>query len=170
MTDPSAGSTDSSIRLVRLIVSASWYLTWVTIAIRLIMLAAGLVHGEEETESIVLGALAWSDAIPFVSSLIALWILYHLRCFFRLVAQGSPFAPEIPRRTRSIGYAIIAWSPLTGLASAWLHYLDALPGPHGFVGFRGWSAELIFIGLVILVLARVFEVGVGMQEEQNLTV
>jgi hypothetical protein len=38
------------------------------------------------------------------------------------------------------------------------------------VGFRGWSAELIFIGLVILVLARVFEVGVGMQEEQNLTV
>ena len=169
MTDPSAGSTDSSIRLVRLIVSASWYLTWVTIAIRLIMLAAGLVHGEEESESIVLGALAWSDAIPFVSSLITLWILYHLRCFFRLVAQGSPFAPEIPRRTRSIGYAIIAWSPLTALASIWLHYLDALPGPHLIVG-GGWSAELIFIGLVILVLARVFEVGVGMQEEQNLTV
>jgi hypothetical protein len=167
MTDPSASSTDSSIRLVRFIVSAWWYLTWVTIAIRLIMLAAGLVRGEEESESIVLGALAWSDAIPFVSILITLWILYHLRCFFRLVAQGTPFAPEIPRRTRSIGYAIIA---LTGLASAWLHYLDALPGPHGFVGFRGWSAELIFIGLVILVLARVFEVGVGMQEEQNLTV
>ena len=158
MTDPSAGSTDSSIRLVRFIVSAYWYLTWVTIAIRLIMLAAGLVRGEEESESIVLGALAWSDAIPFVSSLITLWILYHLRCFFRLVAQGHPFAPEIPRRTRSIGYAII-----------WLHYLDALPGPHLIVG-GGWSAELIFIGLVILVLARVFEVGVGMQEEQNLTV
>lgn len=173
-------STASSVRLVKFIINACWCITWASIVVHSAMITAGVGFKEGEfgssgglMDSIVFETPVWSDAIPLVSNLVVLWILYHLRCFFRVVAQENPFVSEIPKRTRLIAYSIIAWRPVTGLVSGLLRYMDSLPGPHFDLRLnfgRGSNSELIFIGLVILALAHIFDMGVRLQEEQNLTV
>ena len=51
-----------------------------------------------------------------------------------------------------------------GVVSAWFRFMDSLPGPHGYLGLQGSTVELIFVGLVILAIAHIFDVGVRLQE------
>ena len=89
------------------------------------------------------------------------------------IKQGKIFIPENPSRIRRIAYAIFLWAPIEILFYG--------------VMFRGFPVnmaplipisgmpirvflELIFFGLAILVIAEVFQRGVKLQQEQDLTV
>ena len=107
MEPPPTVSTAFSVRVVKFIINVFWYGTWIMLGLRLAVVATGVSSKGEESlsgflDSIAFETPAWSDALPIVSSLAVLWILHHLRCFFRVVAGGNPFvAPAPSERTTS---------------------------------------------------------------------
>jgi hypothetical protein len=109
--------------------------------------------------------------LPILAGLI--YGVYQLRQFFKNVNNGRPFDPDNPKRIRRIAYLIMAWGPFKGI----FLYLQALNVMKG-LSFTGGSTtprfdlhlEFIFLGLVILVIAQIMDIGVKLQREQDLTV
>ena len=106
-----------------------------------------------------------------VVSAIFLWIVWHLRKLIQAIKAGNPFSPENPGRIRKIGYAILLWAPVDKLI---FFLLFKLFGLHYLFLGSGISTrpflEMIFFGLVVLVIAEVFQRGVKLQQEQELTI
>jgi hypothetical protein len=124
-------------------------------------------------EATTLPGLSYSMVMPVILLFGLLWILYHLRELLRALTRVGPFAPENPGRIRRIGWALVAAGPVFGLfmflyGTIYVHFLD-IPGAqievpidvHPFV---------ILTGLIVLVISQVFEMGVRLQREQDLTV
>ena len=122
------------------------------------------------------------ENIPFLEFriiflLIALGIYifgsYHVRQFIKLVDLDQPFAPEIPKRLRFIGITLGIWGPFLGI-SGYLQgilTLESITNIPQHIRVEGdIHPEFIFIGLVLLVIAEIMNVGVKMQKEQSLTV
>lgn len=113
-------------------------------------------------------------------SLAALLIVRELRAILREVKSGRPFSAENPRRLRRIGWLVLALGPLEGGWTFWMasRFLDrlAIPGAtlsinpelHLFIGDFNFNS--ILLGLLILLIAQIFELGVRLQEEQDLTI
>ena len=102
-----------------------------------------------------------------------LWGLHHLRKFFRTVKDGHPFHPDNPRRIKFIGCLIAAWGPVSGI----IMYIQGkiVAGKISVPGIAqeihlDIGPEYIFLGLVIIVIARILEIGVNLQQEQELTI
>jgi hypothetical protein len=109
--------------------------------------------------------------LPIVMGMI--YGVYQLRCFFKNVKDGRPFDPDNPKRIRKIAYLIMAWGPVKGISL----YLQALNVLKGLSFTEGSTApnidihlEFIFLGLVILVIAQIMDIGVKLQREQELTI
>lgn len=105
--------------------------------------------------------------------ILALAWIWQLRMLLRRVRDGRPFARENPGRIRKVAFLMIAAAPLNSLWDWWLgksylHYVS-LPSP-SFVRTMLPYWEAIILGLIILLIAQVFDEGVKMQEEQELTV
>ena len=111
--------------------------------------------------------------IPAALALGMLWIVFQLRQFLRSVRKGTPFNRENPRILRRIGYAVAVAGPVVGI----LNYIYGKVLVH-FVDFPGATVDVpmnvypfvMFLGLVIVVIAQVFDYGVKLQTEQDLTV
>ena len=102
-----------------------------------------------------------------------LWIIYQLRKVFDTVRDGKPFVAENSTRLRRIGYLVTFGGPVFGIfnyiyAKVHIHLLD-IPNAHLAVD-KDVFPLAIFLGLVILVIARVFDIGVRLQHEQDLTI
>jgi hypothetical protein len=111
--------------------------------------------------------------IPLALAVGLLWVITQLRRFIGTVKRGTPFTPENPRTLRRIGYAVFAAGPVVGLlsyiyGSAYQHLVD-FPDAVVKVPFDA-HPFVMFLGLVILVIAQVFDYGVKLQAEQDLTV
>jgi hypothetical protein len=112
--------------------------------------------------------------MDFLPSMIAsLWIAYLLRGFFRAVRDGRPFDPGNPKRIRIIGFVIIANEIFQQISS---HLLSAHLVPllkttiTGLSTGREANMAMLFIGLIVIALAQVFELGGRIQREQELTI
>jgi len=111
--------------------------------------------------------------MPGFLILFYVWIVWQLRRVFRTVRSGRPFSPENPRRIRSIGWAVLVSGPLYGLMSfaygkAFIPLLE-IPDATVSADMSAFPVT-IFFGLIILVLAHVFELGARLKEDQDLTV
>lgn len=102
-----------------------------------------------------------------------LWIIFHLRKFLRTVKSGRPFDPDNSRRVKMIGWAVTAAGPVVGFlnyiyALDYLEYLDI----EGATIETDWGVYpyVIVLGLLILVIGQVLDVGSRLQREQDLTV
>jgi hypothetical protein len=122
------------------------------------------------------GIKSWTASIFFyltsiVVSVIFLWIVWYLRKLIRTIKEGNPFLPENPGRIRKIAYAILVWAPFELMTYGSMYRAFTIQShiPGGFIQLRP-SLEMIFLGLVILVIAEVFKQGVKLQQEQDLTV
>lgn len=102
-----------------------------------------------------------------------LWGLFQIRKFFNTVKKGEPFHKDNPGRIRWIGYLLLIGEPVAyifmqiqakilyfRLDEPTLRINDDLP-------FRGM---MIIIGLIIIVIAQIFDIGVKMKREQDLTI
>lgn len=95
-------------------------------------------------------------------------------CVFRLISlisRSEPFSPASPRYIRRIGYAVLG----LGFINATVNVISEFTWPGVLVSeavvrilYRGLSTLLLGFGF--LVIARVIEVGVRLQQDQNLTV
>jgi hypothetical protein len=106
-----------------------------------------------------------------------LWIVFHLRLLIRSVIEGKPFYKKNPMMIRKIAYAVLAWAVVDGL----FNYLKGT-----FIirttYYPGAGLDLIselifkiflefsFLGLGILVIAQIFDVGARLQKDQDLTI
>ena len=111
----------------------------------------------------------------FLPALIAAWLwgLKQLRLFFLSVKKGNPFDSENPKRLRKIAYLLMAGGPAAGIGlmiqSGFI--LDELSVPIGEVNLSvDLFLEYVVGGLIILVIAEVFDAAVRMKKEQDLTV
>jgi hypothetical protein len=96
------------------------------------------------------------------------WGIYRL---IALVSHGEPFSSASPRYIRKIGFAVLGLAVVNAVvdALAWLGWrMDFLS--RGFVWALCNLLSTALLGFGFLVIARVLEVGVRLQQDQNLTV
>ncbi len=110
--------------------------------------------------------------IPLLA--IGLLIIYQLRKILNTISSGNPFSSENSSRIRVIGYAVIAASILNALLSylvgLYFTTLIDLPGLELIVNIRLQDFAGVFVGVIIIILAEVFQHGARLQEEIDLTV
>lgn len=108
-----------------------------------------------------------------------LFIFYHIFRLIRLIARGDPFGPAAPRHIRDIAYAVFALAIVSAAstivsAPGFLEVSSTVSrwGLISEITFRALYKGLttVLLGFGFLVIAKVLEVGVKLQQDQNLTV
>ena len=115
--------------------------------------------------------LALLVVLPFL--FIALLIVRQLRLFLRSVKEGRSFERENPKRIRLIGYLVILFGIIDSIwglvwSFKYIHKIS-LPGASLSVNLD-FNLYYILLGLLILLIAQIFDAGVKMQEEHDLTI
>ena len=112
-------------------------------------------------------------ALSLLFYLAALWILALLRRILAATAGGRPFDPLNPGRLNTLGWVIIGSSAVAALlqflVSRWLlsrFEPSTIPLSPSIDIHQEW----IFVGLLVLVLAAIWNEAVRIAEEQSLTV
>jgi hypothetical protein len=183
---PSACRPSLLIRTLAILVNIMWVLGIIGAATQLIFTPFGFLRLiklrtlplDMMTNLFHFGLVSMAATIIlyFVSMLIwgiFLWIVWHLRKLMQTIKDGKPFLPENPGRIRKIAYAILLWAPIETLFYGVMFRGFAVNVgpmfPTGGMPVRIFL-ELVFFGLAVLVIAEVFERGVNLQQEQDLTV
>jgi hypothetical protein len=100
-------------------------------------------------------------------------VIHQLRKIFATLAAGDPFVRANATRLRLIGLVVIAFDigrAVLGLGqSLYLRSALSTSGVEIRIEF-GFTVEVIFLGLALLVIGEVFRIGAGMREDQALTV
>jgi len=122
-----------------------------------------------------LNALYLFTAIAEIGGIFGLYILLQLRALFASLVRGLPFSPENSGRIRKIGFAMIGWTAFNpillyfGGKAILAEYALNVPGIQlsPAIQLNGAGA---FIGLAMLVLARVLSEAARVHETQRLTI
>ncbi len=117
----------------------------------------------------------WTQLAAFPVSFLFLIVAFLLRKLVRTARDGKPFTFKNVRRVRLIGIIIMLYGPLVSLvyylvSFSYLKYLN-IPGANVSAGFNfSMSISFLLLGMLILVLAQVFDMGVRLQSDSDLTV
>lgn len=108
-----------------------------------------------------------------ISMVLALTIIFFLRRLFQAIASGKPFTKENAINVRCVGYLVAAAGPIWGIfksvqADYFMRQLD-IPGAR-LDSFLSLHPKMIFLGLVIIAIAHLFELAARIQREQDLTI
>lgn len=101
------------------------------------------------------------------------WILTLLRLVFQSLSKGQLFIPENARRIRWVGFTLIAGEIIrAAMVYFWSHYTSQHYTANGFhfIASLDFSGITIISGLIVLVIAEVFEEGIRLREDQSLTI
>ncbi len=117
----------------------------------------------------------WTQMAVVPVSFLYLIVAFLLRKIVRSARDGNPFTFDNVRRVRLIGILIMLYGPLLSLVYYFvsLSYLEYLriPGAEVSAGFNfGMTINMLLLGLLVLVLAQVFDTGVRLQTDNDLTV
>ncbi|HHT25861.1 MAG TPA: DUF2975 domain-containing protein [Firmicutes bacterium] len=103
----------------------------------------------------------------------SLYVIHQLKAVLGALCRNNPFAAENAEHMRNIGVAIIAWTVYQSIAYLIVGWYIArqiqIAGMTINPAFT-FDATLLFVGLVVLVLAQVFKVGIQLREDQELTI
>ena len=102
---------------------------------------------------------------------IIIWLLANIFRLIKAISKGEPFGPWNPRRVRKIAFAALALGSVVFLEKS-LQYLFVpfvlrKSFLYDLMGVPMWAA---FVGLTLLVIARVFEEGFKLRQDENLTI
>jgi len=119
------------------------------------------------------GGFSFTLVIPLLLIAGFLWIVYIIRKFIRTVKEGYPFSRENPRRIRMIGFIVMITGPVVA-AIQYVYtyqYLHMLDFPHAEVEITpDINLMTIFLGLLLFVIGHVYDLGVKLKEENDLTI
>ncbi|NOY88336.1 MAG: DUF2975 domain-containing protein [FCB group bacterium] len=119
------------------------------------------------------GGFSFTLIMPVLLISGLLWILYIIRKFIRTVKEGHPFSRDNPRRIRMIGFIVMISSPVIA-AVQYIYayqYIYMLDFPHAEIRVEpDISLMTIFLGLILFVIGHVYELGVKLKEENDLTI
>lgn len=124
-------------------------------------------------DSSEVGLLNFMLIMPLMLLVIYLWVVWILRRFLRSIRTGTPFIRENVRRLKSISWIVIFTGPLYGVfnyiyGSAYAGRLD-IPGATVRINSDA-NLLMIVIGVVLLVISHVFDHGVSLTEDRELTI
>jgi hypothetical protein len=104
-------------------------------------------------------------ALASLTSAVWVWCLYQLRQLFDNYSHGQIFTREAVGHLRQMGVACVLWGLMKILWVGLSRALSANPLSPTQV-----SAEIIPIGIIILVVAWFMDMAVDLQDENELTV
>jgi hypothetical protein len=116
--------------------------------------------------SIIVSRTAW-----FLTIGALVWLLVHTYRLIRSISKEESFKYGNPRRVRKIAYGALFLASV-GLLDMVSYYL-LVPAAqlklllYNLMGYPMWAA---FFGLSLLIIARVFEEGLIMKENEKLTI
>jgi hypothetical protein len=103
----------------------------------------------------------------------SLYVISQLKAVLGTLRNNNPFVAPNAIHIRNIGVAFIVWTVYQSLAHSivgnYIAHSVQVAGIDISPMFT-FDATMLFVGLVILVLAQVFKVGVQMREDQELTI
>jgi len=107
----------------------------------------------------------------FFNSIIFVLIIFYLRKILRSIKAKSPFEVANVQRIKNIAYAVFVLIPIDILGKILIKGFDSAFSSANFVDLV-WNGffKLFLIGLGILVIGKVFESGLELQKERNLTI
>jgi len=106
-----------------------------------------------------------------LTAIIFLWIIYCLQKLVQTVEQNHPFDQANPGRIRRIAYGVFVWILLRVFSEIMMKGLsDVLKTENFFDLLLCDVLTPVFLGTAILVIAKVFETGVRLEQDQTLTV
>jgi hypothetical protein len=113
-------------------------------------------------------------AASMIPAAVVLYALAVLRRLMGLYAAGTIFAPENARAYRALGRAALLAVPARILCQTLMTLAMTLPNPPGqrilSIGLEGGDVALLFVGAVVLLVARIMEQGAALAEENALTI
>lgn len=120
-----------------------------------------------------LPGIQYALVIPMILAAGMVWIAHLLKRFLRTVREGKPFAPENPKTLKDIGILIAIGGPFYGIsnyiyASIYKHFLDI---PNAIMQpVKDMQMVAVFAGLIIIVIAQVYDQAVKMKHDADLTI
>jgi hypothetical protein len=122
------------------------------------------------SRSFVLGSISvFCDRV--VPGLLFFFIAYGIFRLIGSISRGESFSPKSPHYIRMIGYAVFglfAASAIVDAISSFTPPVDFLS--QAIMWFLLSHLGTLLLGFGFLVIAKVLEVGVRLQQDQNLTV
>jgi hypothetical protein len=109
----------------------------------------------------------------FLRMAMVLAVVYFLRRIFRAIRAGKPFTKTCAKDIRYVGLVIAVSGPIWGVFQVALavHFSDLLCAHGDWVDFFvSLHPKTVFIGLVIIAIAHLFELAARIQREQDLTI
>ena len=130
--------------------------------------AVRLIFGDDPVVAryVLISRIAWFLVIG-----ILIWLLVSIYQLIKSISKGEPFGSGNPRRVRKIAYGALALASVVFLSESLLYLL--VPSAqlkiflYNLMGIPMWAA---FFGLALLVIARVFEEGLRLKQDENLTI
>lgn len=122
------------------------------------------------SERLVLGSISvFCDRV--LPGVIFFFIAYSIFKLIGLISRGESFSPASPRYIRRIGYAVFGLTATNAVVDA----ISAFTPPvnllsKAFIWILLGGLSTLLVGFGFLVIAKVIEVGVRLQQDQNLTV
>jgi hypothetical protein len=128
------------------------------------------------------GAGFWADIRVFLDRVLTGPIYFVIAyCIFRLIgliSRGEPFSPGSPRYIRRIGHAVFGLTFITAVVNAISEFTSPASQlapqrvfiSEAVVRVLYSSLSMLLLGFGFLIIAKVIETGVRIQQDQNLTV
>jgi hypothetical protein len=119
---------------------------------------------------------AFWDEIKFVLDKVLtgpfyFFIAYSIFKLISLISRGEPFSPSSPRHIRRIGGAVFGLALLHAAAAVISEFNSpAVRISESILRVLYGGLSTLLVGFGFLVIAKVLEVGVSLQQDQNLTV
>lgn len=127
---------------------------------------AGLVHKPLSVQALMIGFLC--SALP---TGLLMYGVFQVRQLFRLYAREEMFTTANCVHLRRLGYAMLAWLPLSMVFDAVLSVAVSMSNPPGqhylSISVHTVDVVILFIGAVFVVLAWVMGEGARIAEEQS---
>jgi hypothetical protein len=103
-------------------------------------------------------------------SLGLLLVLLNGYFILSLLKNGEPLNPGIPSKIKNIGAVLIGTAVVLALLRAILTLISAASHSAFIFWMVGLPLKLLTVGVIFLLIARVFRLGVEMQQDEDLTV
>jgi hypothetical protein len=122
------------------------------------------------SRSFILGSISvFCDRV--VPGFLFFIIAYGIFGLIGLISRGESFSPKSPHYIRMIGYAVFGLFAASAIVDAISSFTPPVEFfSHAFMWILLRHLGTLLLGFGFLVIARVIEVGVKLQQDQNLTI
>jgi len=158
----------SYVRAFSLMVDIIWIFAVSGLVLALVMGFVIIAKSAGDKSALIQTGISLSG---FLNSIVFVLIIFNLRKILRSIKAKSSFERTNIQRIKKVAYAVFVLIPIDILAKILIQGFDSIFSSAGLIDLV-WDGflKLLVIGLGILVIAKVFESGLELQKEKNLTI